>query len=65
MPPEVAHILADSGARALVHTDGRSKVVDSAAAAATVAKAGQCPLLVVQAAEANRAGAYQPNGLRS
>lgn len=30
--PEVAHILADSGARALVHTDGRSEVVDAAAA---------------------------------
>ena len=28
--PEVAHILADSGARALFHTDGRSAVVDTA-----------------------------------
>jgi fatty-acyl-CoA synthase len=29
--PEVAHILADSGARALFHTDGRSEVVAAAA----------------------------------
>ncbi len=29
--PEVAHILADSGARALFHTDGRSEVVTAAA----------------------------------
>jgi acyl-CoA synthetase (AMP-forming)/AMP-acid ligase II len=28
--PEVAHILADSGARALFHTDGRSEVVAGA-----------------------------------
>ena len=28
--PEVAHILADSGARAFFHTDGRSAVVDAA-----------------------------------
>jgi acyl-CoA synthetase (AMP-forming)/AMP-acid ligase II len=32
-PPEVAHILADSGAGALVHTDGRSEVVAAAGAA--------------------------------
>jgi acyl-CoA synthetase (AMP-forming)/AMP-acid ligase II len=30
--PEVAHILADSGARALFHTDGRSEAVDAAGA---------------------------------
>ncbi|HEY2264421.1 MAG TPA: AMP-binding protein, partial [Streptosporangiaceae bacterium] len=30
--PEVAHILADSGARALFHTDGRSEVVDASGA---------------------------------
>jgi acyl-CoA synthetase (AMP-forming)/AMP-acid ligase II len=34
--PEVAHILADSGARALFHTDGRSEVVDAADAASAV-----------------------------
>ena len=32
--PEVAHILADSGARVLFHTDGRSEVVAAAAARA-------------------------------
>jgi len=32
--PEVAHILADSGARVLFHTDGRSEVVAAAAAQA-------------------------------
>lgn len=34
--PEVAHILADSGARALFHTDGRSAVVDAAGARSMV-----------------------------
>jgi acyl-CoA synthetase (AMP-forming)/AMP-acid ligase II len=34
--PEVAHILADSGARALFHTDGRSEVVDAAEARSAV-----------------------------
>jgi acyl-CoA synthetase (AMP-forming)/AMP-acid ligase II len=34
--PEVAHILADSGARALFHTDGRSEVVDLAGARSMV-----------------------------
>jgi hypothetical protein len=32
----VAHILADSGARALFHTDGRSEVVDAADARSAV-----------------------------
>jgi acyl-CoA synthetase (AMP-forming)/AMP-acid ligase II len=34
--PEVAHILADSGARALFHTDGRSEVVAAADARSAV-----------------------------
>jgi acyl-coenzyme A synthetase/AMP-(fatty) acid ligase len=34
--PEVAHILADSGARALFHTDGRSEVVAAADARTAV-----------------------------
>jgi acyl-CoA synthetase (AMP-forming)/AMP-acid ligase II len=46
--PEVAHILRDSGARVLFHTDGRSEVVAAAAAAAAVETA---PLLVTIGAE--------------
>jgi acyl-CoA synthetase (AMP-forming)/AMP-acid ligase II len=34
--PEVAHILADSGARALFHTDGRSAVVEASGARSAV-----------------------------
>jgi fatty-acyl-CoA synthase len=34
--PEVAHILADSGARALFHTDGRNEVVAAAGAESAV-----------------------------
>jgi len=43
--PELAHILADSGARALFHTDGRSEVVAAAEARSAV------PLLVTIGAD--------------
>jgi acyl-CoA synthetase (AMP-forming)/AMP-acid ligase II len=53
--PEVAHILADSGARVLFHTDGRSEVAAAAVAQAEEAALAELRLLVTIGRTARRA----------